>query len=55
MCQVLKEIRKNTSDLDMKLHVVKIKAHQDDVRNFSDVSFVERENVAYDLAAKALI
>ena len=55
MHQVLKEIRKITTDLDIKLHVFKIKAHQDDVRNFSDLSFVERENVACDLAAKSLI
>ena len=55
MHQVLKEIRKITSDIDVKLHVSKIKAHQYDVRNFSDLSFVEIENVACDLAAKDLI
>ena len=55
MYQVLKEIRKITADLDIKLHVFNIKAHQDDVRNFSDLSFVERENVACDLASKSLI
>ena len=55
MYEVLKEIRKITKDLDIKLHVFKIKVHQDDVRNFSDLTFVERENVACDLAAKSLI
>ena len=55
MCQVLKETRKINSDLDMKMHVFKIKAHQYDVRNFSDLSVSERENVACDLAVKALI
>ena len=55
MHQVLKEIRKITSNLGIKLHVFKIKADQEDMRNFSDLSFAERENFACDLAAKVLI
>ena len=41
MCPVLKEIRKIISDLDIKLDVFKIKAHQDEVKNFSSINFVE--------------
>ena len=52
---MLKEIRKITSNLDAKLQIFKIKAHQDDVKHLSDLSFAERENVAFDLAAKTLI
>ena len=53
--QVLKEIRKITSNLDVKLQLFKIKAHQVDVKDLSDLSFAERENVACDLATKELI
>ena len=55
MCQVFKEIREITLDLDIKLHLFKIKVHQDDMKDFSDLSFAKRENVACDLATKELI
>ena len=55
MYQVLKEIKNITSDLGIKLYLFKIKAHQDDLRNSSNLIFVEREHVVCDLDAKALM
>ena len=54
MHQVIKEIRKITSDLDIKKQLFKIKACQERVKCLNDLSFVERENVECDLADKAL-
>ena len=52
---MLREIRKVKSDLEIKLQLFKMKLHQDFVKDLSDLSLVEKEKTACNLATKALI
>ena len=53
--QIAREIRLKVRQLNLRLIPIKISAHQDDILEWSDLSFLEQENAACDSKAKQLI
>ena len=53
--KIIREIRKTIKSFYLEIEFVKIQAHQDDIKDTYDLTFLERENIACDLEAKALI
>ena len=53
--QIIRTIRKIIKSFYLEIEFVKIQAHQDDIKDTYNLTFLERENIACDLEAKALI
>ena len=53
--QIVREIRLKVKKLNLRLIPIKISAHQDDILEWSALSFLEKENVACDSKAKQIV